>query len=130
MRVIDVHAHCIPEGFRAWLEAHGRAHQIGLEDTPRGRGAVFGDRHTGPMPADATPLQRRLSEMDRMGIDVQVVAGWIDLTGYEIEGAAAATSSQAHNNALASEVAEAPSGRLVAIGTVPLQHPDLAVNCA
>ncbi len=125
MPVVDVHAHCIPQAFRDWLESHHAAVGVGLEDTARGRGAVFGDRHTGAMPPDATPLDRRMQELDRMGIDVQVLAGWIDLTGYELEAGQAATYSQAHNDLLAEEAAAA--GRFPALGTVPLQHPDGAI---
>ena len=126
MPVIDVHAHCIPADFRTWLEERGADVGVGLQDTTRGRGAIFGDRETAGMPDTATPLDRRLSEMDRMGIDIQVLAGWIDLTGYELEGAKAITYCQAHNDFLAAD-ADTNRDRFLPIGNVPLQDPQAAV---
>lgn len=75
---------------------------------------------------DLTDMQMRLSEFDRMGIDVQVLSGWIDLTGYELSGAAAAEYSHAHNEALAVKAARFPE-RFRTLGIVPLQDPGLAV---
>ena len=126
MAVIDVHAHCVPVAFREWLDH--RAADVGLDLSPAGPSATvtFGDRTTAPMPPDASPLDRRMGELDRMGIDVQVLAGWIDLTGYELEARAAVTYSQAHNDLLADEASQSPD-RFVSIGTVPLQSPDRAV---
>ena len=63
--------------------------------------------------------------MDRMGIDVQVLAGWIDLTGYEVAGPVAADYSRLHNDLLMAMAAEHP-GRFESIGTVPLQDPPAA----
>jgi aminocarboxymuconate-semialdehyde decarboxylase len=71
--------------------------------------------------------EARLEAMDRMGIDVQVLAGWIDLTGYELGRDAAQEYSRAHNEALAGEASRAAT-RFRSLGTVPLQFPDLAVG--
>lgn len=127
MTVIDVHAHCIPQTFRDWLAANGA--ECGATPVPRGEATAvdyLGRRTTAPMPGIATGLERRLTEMDRTGVDRQVLAGWIDLTGYELEGSKAVTYSRAHNDCLVEEAAAAPD-RFQVIGTVPLQEPEAAV---
>lgn len=126
--IVDVHAHCIPAGFRSWLERRGAPLGAALVDTPKGPAVRFADTvTTGAFRDDLTDTQRRLSELDRMGVDVQVLAGWIDLTGYELDPTHATEYSRAHNEALAEEVALAPD-RFRAIGTVPLQAPEAAAE--
>jgi aminocarboxymuconate-semialdehyde decarboxylase len=125
----DIHAHAIPETFRDWLSANGSAHGAALVETERGQCVEFAGRvTTGPQfgSKGLTDLDRRIEEMDRMGIDVQILAGWVDLTGYELSRESALEYSNAHNHALAAEAAR-DADRFRALGTVPLQFPDLAV---
>lgn len=72
-------------------------------------------------------IDMRTEAMDRMGIDIQVVSGWIDLAGYELDVASAEEYCRAHNATLASFTARDP-GRFAALGTAPLQNPGLAVS--
>ena len=126
----DIHAHCIPESFRDWLAKIGSAAGAAIVETQRGQCVQFAGRvTTGPQFAAAalTDRKRRIEEMDRMGIDVQVLAGWIDLTGYELGRETAVEYSTAYNEALAGEAAHAPD-RFRTLGTIPLQFPDLAVK--
>lgn len=126
--IYDVHAHCIPAEFRAWLERRGAEVGAALVDTGKGTAVRLAGRvTTQPLRDDLTDHGRRLAEMDRMGIDVQVLSGWIDLTGYELEPASAAEYANAHNEALAAEAAQAPD-RFRALGTIPLQDPDAALR--
>ena len=120
--IVDVHAHAIPEAFRSYLTR--RRADVGIEiiDGPRGEQVVFGDRRTAPMRADLGDLPARLAAMNRAGIDVQVMAGWIDLTGYELSATHATDYSIAHNDALIEQAAEAPD-RFWTLGTIPLQDP-------
>lgn len=125
--IYDVHAHCIPAEFRTWLERRGDAVDAALVDSARGPQVRFADKvTTGPLREDLTDYEGRVADLDRMGIDVQVLSGWIDLTGYELSSPAAAEYSNAHNEALAGEAARAPD-RFRTLGTVPLQDPDAAI---
>lgn len=125
--IYDVHAHCIPRSFVDWLERRGEEVGAALVATERGRAVRFQGRvQTNELRDDLGDLDRRTSELDRMGIDVQVLSGWIDLTGYELPAAVAIEYSNAHNETLAAEAARAPD-RYRALGTVPLQDPDSAV---
>lgn len=127
MATYDVHAHCIPSTFRDWLERNGARVGVELIETPNGPRARFADKvTTAPFRDDITDFDLRMQRIDGMGIDVQVLAGWIDLTGYELSREVASEYTRAHNEALVEEAARAP-GRFRTIGTVPLQHPDLAV---
>lgn len=126
--IIDVHAHCIPADFRTWLDHNGDPLGISLVDTDRGQAVRIDDRvTTQPLRDDLTDHQRRVSELDRMGIDRQVLSGWIDLTAYELDAVSGATYSRVQNEYLAAEAAQSPD-RFVAIGTVPLQDPTGAVT--
>lgn len=124
--IIDVHAHCIPSAFLSWLERNGGEHHITLIDSSRGRCVeLAGVYRTAPLRPDLSDLDRRIAEMDRMGVDVQVLAGWIDLTAYQLPSSAGVSYSRAHNDLLAEEAATHPS-RFKALATVPLQDPPAA----
>ena len=74
-----------------------------------------------------TDTESRLAAMDAMGIDRQLLSGWIDLVGYEIDSRDAIEYATAHNRALAEEQARHPE-RFRSLATVPLQAPALAVE--
>lgn len=123
--IIDVHAHSIPTAFRRYLEERRADIGVELMDGPRGRQVVFDGRTTAPLRAELGDVTARLEAMDRAGIDRQVTAGWIDLTGYELSPAHGVEYSRAHNDALMAEEAEAPD-RFWSVGTIPLQAPTSA----
>jgi aminocarboxymuconate-semialdehyde decarboxylase len=129
-RVIDVHAHVLlpalqgqvaerdPEGFRAAQELDLR--RQGQESTGVS-GAMIRERFE-----RLTVLPRRLADMDAAGVDVQVVSPspshYYPWAGREL----AEWSARTANQATADLVAQAPD-RLVGLGLVALQHPDLCV---
>jgi aminocarboxymuconate-semialdehyde decarboxylase len=76
----------------------------------------------GPLMTDVT---RRLAAMDAMGVDIQVVQP-MPMHHYWAERALATSFARTVNEAIAAHCALAPD-RLAGLGTVPLQHPDLAV---
>lgn len=128
--IVDVHSHCIPDAFREWLEFHGK--EVGAEvvDVPDGQCVQFQDgTRTGPQYSwrSLTDVDSRLLEIDRMGIDVQVLSGWIDLAGYELAPETCDEYCRAHNEALA-DVASSYPDRFIALGTAPLQDPQVAVR--
>ena len=127
--IIDVHAHCIPEQFREWLDQHGPSVGAHIVDSKEGRSVRFANGiQTGPQFGwdSLTDTEARLSALDTMGIDIQLLAGWIDLAGYDIEGSASLEYARAHNFALTAVQDEEPE-RFRSLGTVPLQDPGLAV---
>jgi aminocarboxymuconate-semialdehyde decarboxylase len=126
--IIDVHAHCIPESFRSWMETEGNPLGIDLVPTERGTAVQIDGRvTTQPLRDDLTDHEHRVAELDRMGLDHQVLSGWIDLTAYELEPDAGSRYARIQNECLAEEAAKTPE-RFSAIGTVPLQDPTRAVT--
>lgn len=126
--IYDVHAHCIPAEFKSWLTRRGESVGAALVETDRGTAVRFDGRvTTNALRDELSDFDRRIGEMDRMGIDVQVLAGWIDLTGYELSAKWAVEYANAHNESLATDASRAPN-RFRALGTVPLQDPGSAVS--
>lgn len=125
--IYDVHAHCIPSSLRAWIESSGDSVGAALVEGERGTCVRFGDVQTGSMHPFIGDMDRRIVEMDRMGVDVQLLAGWIDLTGYDLEPAAGTAYARVHNDLLAAEASLHPD-RLIPMATVPLQDPGAAAD--
>ena len=73
-----------------------------------------------------TSIETRLADMDRMGIDIQAVSPAPNQCYYWTEPELGVELSRMVNDRLAEIVATWPE-RFVALGTVPLQHVDLAV---
>lgn len=73
-----------------------------------------------------TSIERRLADMDRMGIDVQAVSPAPNQLVYWSDPDAGLALARGVNERLAEIVAAHPD-RFVALGTVPLQRADLAV---
>lgn len=125
---IDVHAHCIPRQFREWLESSGQAHGAHILETARGTCVRFNDGFTsGPMRDSLGDTSQRIADMDRMGIETQLLAGWIDLTGYDLEKSEALAYSSAQNDCLAEEANRDPD-RFRAVASLPLQDPTAAAR--
>jgi aminocarboxymuconate-semialdehyde decarboxylase len=72
-------------------------------------------------------IETRLKDMDRMGIDIQAVSPAPNQTYYWTDPELGVDLARAVNDRLAEIVANWPD-RFVALGTVPLQHADLAVT--
>lgn len=73
-----------------------------------------------------TSVERRLADMDRMGIDIQAVSPSPSQYFYWAPADLCVETSRLINDRVAAIVAEHPR-RFVGIGTVPLQNVDLAI---
>jgi aminocarboxymuconate-semialdehyde decarboxylase len=123
---IDVHAHCVPAGVLETLRAEGGRYGIEVtQQDGRWSALIAGRVQAGPIIPGLLDLPRRLAAMDAAGVDVQLLASWIDLTAYALDEASGARYSRMFNEALAATVAEAP-GRFRALATVPMQAPATA----
>ncbi|MER6223026.1 amidohydrolase family protein [Streptomyces sp900105755] len=125
--VVDFHGHlAVPEadalvagteGFAAELAAEQRAHSPASLTANRSQLRRLARR--------LTELDTRLADLDAMGVDLQVV-GPMPMHHYWAGPGLAVRLARTVNEAVAAHCAAAP-GRLYGLGTVPLQHPDLAV---
>jgi aminocarboxymuconate-semialdehyde decarboxylase len=74
-----------------------------------------------------TSVEQRIKDMDRMGIDVQALSTSPSQYYYRIEPDLGRQTSRKINERLA-EIVEAHPDRFVALATLPMQEPELAVK--
>ena len=121
---VDVHAHAVPPGLIADL-AVGRVrfpHVTVVRQGP-GYGLAFGDGPpTRPVAPGLTDADQRAAWLARHGIGRQVVGGWLDIFGYELPPDEGADWAVALTEGLAA--LSTADGRLIPLGTVPLQDPE------
>ena len=126
--VIDVHAHLVPARLLDDLQ-RGALRFDGIEVVERdgGRALSFaGGAPTRPVPPPLMDEERRRAWMDEQRIDVQVVAGWVDMYGYALPADEGAEWARTLSAAIRDAARE--SGRLVPLGTVALQDPESAAG--
>jgi aminocarboxymuconate-semialdehyde decarboxylase len=125
---IDVHTHIVPEGWEDWAARFGgeRWPRLVRHDACRATimtGAQFfrdvDDRSWSP--------ERRLQDMDRLGIDRQVLSPPPVMFCYWAEPRAGEAFARLQNDNVAAVTARHPA-RFVGMATVPLQDTDLAVK--
>jgi predicted TIM-barrel fold metal-dependent hydrolase len=126
--VIDVHGHLLVPEANALAEGHpGDAADAAAELASFSQASVDANRaQIRQIWPQLTSVSRRLADLDAMGVDVQVV-GPMPMHRYWAEPALAAKLTTVINEAVAAHCASG-GGRLVGLGTLPLQHPDLAVR--
>jgi predicted TIM-barrel fold metal-dependent hydrolase len=125
---VDVHAHMAVPAVEAVLaDEPGHAEQQRADAATAGEASTAYNRaHFGQLIPRLTDLDVRLAAMDKAGVDMQAVApvpqsyAWAGRT--LAERIVALT-----NEAVAGFCARQP-GRLLPVGTVALQHPDLAAE--
>jgi aminocarboxymuconate-semialdehyde decarboxylase len=129
MPTVDVHAHCLVGAVEALVaDEPGFAGHRALDARRNGPEslAASGAMIRKALPA-LTALGPRLADMDAAGVDVQVVSPSPSHYHYWADPDLARTVCGTANRAVAELVAQAPD-RLLGLGLVPLQHPDLLVE--
>ena len=126
MRVIDIHSHFFPQ---TWPDL---AAKFGTPDWPRiqhlgdGKATILlGERHFRDIYAACWDAEVRLEEMDRDGVDLQIVSATPVLFAYERPAEHALECAKMFNDA-AMELVQCGKGRLRALCQVPLQDIDAA----
>lgn len=121
---VDSHTHIVvPESF-AITAKHGLHARIGMGN----RASVGSAKRSQEVMSKMTGTKQRLADMDRMGIDIQVVSpSIVHLNTYWAEGAEAIEIDRVTNDGTAEMVSKHPD-RMVGLGLVPLQDPARAVR--
>jgi len=125
---VDVHAHMAVPAVEALLaDEPGHAVQQRVDAATAGEASTAYNRaHFGQVIPRLTDLEVRLAAMDKAGVDMQAVASVPQ--SYAWAGRALAERIVAlTNEAVAGFCARQP-GRLLPVGTVALQHPELAAE--
>jgi aminocarboxymuconate-semialdehyde decarboxylase len=126
--IVDVHAHlAVPEAAALVADAEGLVTELAAEQATHSPESLEVNRRqldqVTPRMAD---VRSRLADMDAMGVDLQVV-GPMPMHHYWAEASLAERFARTTNEAVAAHCAQAPD-RLVGLGTVPLQHRELAIT--
>ncbi len=127
--IYDVHAHIVPAELMALLKSDGQAFGIEhfLNDAGDDMLRLAGQKVIGPFPSALFDLDARVAAMDEGGVDVQLVSHRTDFSAYSLDPVPGAEYARKFNQILADEVAS-QDGRLLGLGTVPLQAPKSAAE--
>ena len=120
---IDVHAHYVPAQSLKMAGEIGARHGLKLEKNERGREVVTrnGKAFLNHLKAEFSDLDLRLSIMDQLGVDMQVLSPASSYFFYWMPVGDSLEYARWLNEQLAEAVAKQPN-RLVALASVPMQN--------
>ena len=125
-QTIDIHSHFLPESWPDLAERFGTPDWPWMRHDEPGRAMLMmGEREFRPVYDACWDAARRLEEMDRDNIDVQVISATPILFAYNRPAAHAADCAQLFND-LAREICVRGNDRLLSLCQVPLQDIDAA----
>jgi aminocarboxymuconate-semialdehyde decarboxylase len=126
--VIDAHGHLLVPEANALAEGHPReAADAAAERASFSAASIAANQaQLRRVLAQLTDVGRRLADLDAIGVDAQVV-GPMPMHRYWAEPELAVKLSMVINEAVAAHCAHG-QGRLHGLGTLPLQHPAIAVR--
>jgi aminocarboxymuconate-semialdehyde decarboxylase len=126
MQVIDIHNHFFPESWPDLAVRYGTPDWPWIKHTERGKADIMvGDRFFRHIYSACWDPEVRLQEMDRDGIDLQVISATPVLFAYERPIEHALDCARLFNDA-ALELCGRGKGRLKSLCQVPLQDTDAA----
>ncbi|WP_330302606.1 MULTISPECIES: amidohydrolase family protein [unclassified Streptomyces] len=125
--VVDFHGHlAVPAADALCAGAPGLAAELAAEQRAHSPASLAVNRaQLQCLAPKLTDVEARLADLDAMGVDIQVV-GPMPMHHYWADADLAVRLARTVNEAVTAHCAQAPE-RLYGLGTVPLQHPDLAV---
>ena len=126
MQVIDIHNHFFPKSWPDLAARYGTPNWPWIKHTDPGKADIMvGDRFFRHVYSACWDPEVRLQEMDRDGIDVEVISATPVLFGYERPVEQAEDCAKLFNDA-ALELCSRGTGRLKSLCQVPLQDTDAA----
>ncbi|MFZ3215975.1 MAG: tryptophan 2,3-dioxygenase family protein [Candidatus Acidiferrales bacterium] len=128
MQVTDIHTHFFPESWPDLAARFGTPDWPRIEHTEPGKAAIMiGDRVFRRITSACWDVNVRLEQMDRDGVDRQVISATPVLFAYNREPRHALDCARLFND-VALELCSRGDGRLQALCQVPLQ--DIDASCA
>lgn len=126
-RPIDVHAHVVPPNWEDWSQRYGKGAWPRLEHQDSCSATLMtGDRAFRKMTDQSWDPARRIEDMERIGIGMQVLSPPPIMFCYWADAPAAAAFARMQNENTASVVARHPR-HFLGMATLPLQDIDLAI---
>lgn len=124
---IDIHTHIMPGTMPNWVKKFGYGDFIHVEQRNCKACMMKGDKLFREVEDNCFHAGERLKDMDRTGVDKQVLSTIPVLFNYWAKPEDGWETSRFFNDHIADTVA-ADSSRFIGIGTVPLQDIDLAIR--
>lgn len=125
---VDFHTHIFPEKLPQLGARYGDERWPRLEkDGDSAVQIMVGSTAYRKIGSEAWTLSRRLEDMDREGVDIQVVSPTPITFGYWGKAEACLELSRYQNDFIARLVSENPR-RFIGLGTVPMQDPEAAIR--
>jgi aminocarboxymuconate-semialdehyde decarboxylase len=124
--VVDLHSHFFPETWPDLAERFGTPDWPWMRrDGPDRATVMLGSKEFRPITSACWDASVRLADMDRDGVDLQVISATPVLFAYHRPAEHAWECARIFNDSLL-ELCGEGKGRLIPIGQVPLQDTDLA----
>jgi aminocarboxymuconate-semialdehyde decarboxylase len=126
--VIDTHSHIVPPDMWKTMLHDGARYGVEITgDEKRRIVRLEGSSHTRPMYMPLTHDAERIATMDTQGVDMQVLAGYVDFSGYTMPLDLGINFSELQNDTIAAVVAGNPD-RYAGAANVPLQDARAAIR--
>ncbi len=126
MMRVDLHSHVIPRGMVDAIRRTPAVWGARIERDAAGERVVHDLGYAYPLFAELFDPDAKLQSMDRRGLDVSVVSPAPPMFHYRADAELALRTARLINDGIAEMVAAHPS-RLRGMGTLPVQHPELAI---
>lgn len=124
--VVDIHSHFLPEKWPDFAERFGTPDWPWMRHTEPGKAMLMiGDREFRPVYDACWSASRRIEEMDRDGVDLQVISATPILFAYNRPVEHATDCAQQFND-LSLKICGDGQDRLMSLCQVPLQDTDAA----
>lgn len=125
---IDFHTHIIPESFPDFSEKYSGDRWPTLERTcVCGASIMVAGKNFRDVTDQVWSPQKRIADMDREGVDMQVLSPIPVTFSYWADANDALEMAKIQNNFIAEVVSEYPD-RFVGLGTVPMQNAEIAIK--
>ena len=125
---IDLHTHIVPDQWEDWASRYGGGQWPRLVPQEGCRANIMtGDKFFRAVDDRSWSPERRIEDMDRLGIDRQALSPPPVMFCYWSQARAGQAFCRMQNEYVASVVARHPT-RFVGMATVPLQDPALAIE--
>jgi aminocarboxymuconate-semialdehyde decarboxylase len=126
--VIDCHAHIVPPEMWRTMLSDGARYGVEIGGTDERRMIrLAGSSYARPMYMPLTTTNQRLATMDRQGVDMQVLSGYIDFSGYTMPLDLGTRFAELQNETIAAVVTANPT-RYAGAANVPLQDAATAIR--